>query len=133
MVILGLIAYTDWKTKRIPDQWVLSLLSGGIAAIWLYPEIAVGDRVAGFFLISVLLLLLACMIPGSIGGGDIKLMAAGGLLLGAAGIWDAFVIGVFTSAIVSSVWLLQKKVDTKTEIPLGPFLALGIGISLFRI
>jgi len=133
VVILGVIAYTDWKTKRIPNQWILSLLSGGIVAIRLYPEIAVGNRVAGFFLISVPLLLLACIIPGSIGGGDIKLMAAGGLLLGVTGIWKAFVTGIFASAAASIVLLFQKKVDTKTEIPLGPFLTLGIGIGLFRI
>ena len=132
-VILGMIAYTDWKTKRIPNQWIVCLLLGGIVGIRLYKEVSVNERIAGFFLISVPLLLFACMMPGSIGGGDIKLMAAGGFLLGAAGIWKAFATGGFAAAFTSIVLLLQKKVDEKTEIALGPFLALGIGVNLLGI
>ena len=94
--------------------------------IRLYKEVSVNERIAGFFLISVPLLLFACMMPGSIGGGDIKLMAAGGFLLGIVEIWNAFVIGVFVAAAVSMILLFTGKANEKTEIPLGPFLVLGI-------
>lgn len=77
-------------------------------------------------MISIPLLLLAYMKPGSIGGGDIKLMAAGGFLLGIVEIWNAFVIGVFVAAAVSMILLFTGKANKKTEIPLGPFLVLGI-------
>lgn len=124
------ISYTDWKVKRIPDKWILVLFLAGVAAAWMFPEITVRQRMRGFFLISSLLFFLACFRPGSIGGGDIKLMAAGGFLLGTEGIWSAFVIGISVAAIVSVVLLLQGSVDKETEIALGPFLAFGIGCKI---
>ena len=125
-MILGKIGYADWKTKRIPDVWIAFLLAGGITAVRLFPEITLGQRVTGFFLISIPLLFIAGLRPGSIGGGDIKLMAAGGFLLGAVRIWDAFVLGISMAAVVSVFLLLTGKAGKKTEIALGPFLIFGI-------
>lgn len=122
------IAYTDWKTKHIYDSNLLFLILGGLGAIWMIPEISFMQRTGGFFSVSVPMLFLANILPGSIGGGDIKLMTAGGFLLGISGIWSAFVIGIFLAGAYVAGLLVMKKVNRKTEIALGPFLCAGIMI-----
>ena len=92
----------------------------------IFSEISSMDRLAGSIAVSVPLLILSGLLDGGIGGGDIKLLTAAGLGLGVAGIWKAFVIGVFSSGIYVMVMLLRKKFDRKTEIALGPFLCLGL-------
>lgn len=124
------IGYDDFKTKRISDKLIFMLLFMGIPAVWLNPGISLVQRVSGFFVLSVPLLILACVLPGSIGGGDIKLMAAGGFLLGLTGILNAFLIGVLAAGCYVVVLLATKSADRKTKIALGPFLSLGIGIIL---
>ena len=91
------------------------------------------QRAAGMFVVSVPLLILACMVPGSIGGGDIKLMAAGGFLLGMSGVWNAFAKGIMCAGIYIVILLLMKKAGRKSEIALGPFLSIGIIVVLFKI
>ena len=120
------IANNDWKKKIIPDKYVAVLILMSILSIWLMPEINISGRLTGVFVISIPLLLLASIVPGSIGGGDIKLMAAGGFLLGAGNLWQAFVIGILIAGIYVIILLITKKADRKTEIALGPFLCLGI-------
>ena len=91
------------------------------------------QRAAGMFVVSVPLLILACMVPGSIGGGDIKLMVAGGFLLGMSGVWNAFVTGIMCAGSYIVILLLMKKAGRKSEIALGPFLSIGIIWVLFQI
>ena len=124
--ILMNIAYVDWKYKLIRNKSVLIVFAMSIISMLIFSEISSMDRLAGSIAVSVPLLILSGLLDGGIGGGDIKLMAAAGLGLGVAGIWMAFVIGVFSSGIYVMVMLLRKKFDRKTEIALGPFLCLGL-------
>ena len=66
-----------------------------------------------------------------IGGGDIRLGALMGVLLG----WEsgllALILAYFTGALIGSILLLKKQVTGKSAIPFGPFLIIGTLISLF--
>ena len=72
------------------------------------------------FAVSVPLLLLAAWKPGAVGGGDVKLMAAGGSLFGANGIWQAFFTGILLAGIWTIVMLLCKRVKREVEYPAWP-------------
>lgn len=133
IILIAAIAWKDWKTKRIPDKYVLYMFGAGIISIMLFPEILILRRMAGLFAVSVPLLVLAGIAPGSIGGGDIKIMAAGGFLLGATGVWDAFVTGIMSAGVFVLILLIMKKVHYKCEIALGPFLSMGMILVLIRI
>ena len=63
------------------------------------------------------------------GGGDIKLMFASGLLLGTKGIIVAFVIAVVIGGSYGIYALMTKKQDSKDAIPFGPFLCVGLYIA----
>lgn len=127
------MGYEDFRTKRIRDLWILVLVVLGIPVLKSVSEISLLQRVAGFFIISIPLLTIACMMKRSIGGGDIKLMAAGGVLLGAQNIWNAFVIGILTAGCWVSILMAVRRADRKTEIALGPFLCLGMAWVILRI
>ena len=65
------------------------------------------------------------------GGGDIKLMAAVGFVLG----WKAVLISLFMSALFGVFFTIGRKILVKTEmkglIPFGPFLAMGSAVCAF--
>ena len=88
---------------------------------------------AGIFAVSLPMLLMDFLIPGGFGGGDIKLMAAGGFLLGKAWIIQAFVMGIMLAGTYVIVLLIRKKADRKTEVALGPFLCAGIIWNLLKM
>lgn len=130
---MAVIGWNDWENKRIPDKFILSVFITGIMSMCLVREITLIQRLTGLAVVSVPLFLMAVMIPGSIGGGDIKLMAASGFLLGSAAVWRAFIIGVMTAGIYVLILLAKKKADRKSEIALGPFLCIGILFELMKI
>lgn len=101
----------------------------GLLAALISPSPA--DRLIGMVCVSLPLLVLGCLHPGSIGGGDVKLMGAAGLLLGRELIITAFVIGIFPAGLYSLGLLLSGKVGRKDGIPFGPFLCLGLGLAPF--
>jgi len=130
---MGVIAWKDWKTKRIPDRYIVYAFAIGIISLFFYPEIGLPERMKGMFAVSIPLLALAGLVPGSIGGGDIKLMAAGGFILGIARIWNAFVTGVMSAGAYVAVLLIARKAGRKTEIALGPFLSFGMIVQIMNI
>ena len=76
--------------------------------------------------VSALPLFIAGMLKSdSIGGADIKLMAASGLFLGAASGIIALVAGMFLGVVCTFVYRKLKNRDMKTSFPLVPFLSAG--------
>ena len=66
-----------------------------------------------------------------LGGGDIKLMGMTGAILGWKSIPTTIFAGSFVGAIVGIAFMLMKKTGRQTEIPFGPWLALGALIYIF--
>lgn len=84
--------------------------------------------VIGFFLVSGIFLFVLWVTKGrGIGGGDVKLMAAAGLLLGAPKIFLAMLIGCLLAVVVHP--LRMKLSGEGHSLAFGPYLAAGILIS----
>ena len=123
------LSMIDFKTYEIPVgfQYVIAVL--GIIRIafdytnWL-------SYCIGFFAVSVFLLILYYATKGAaIGGGDVKLMAVSGLLLG----WQLNILAFFIGCILGSViHVIRMKVTKEGHVlAMGPYLSAGIMISLF--
>ena len=125
-VLLGVIAWTDWKTMRIPNRLNAAVFAVGLCAVFTVPGPGVPERVLGMFVVSVPMLLAALLSPGGFGGGDIKLMAAGGLFLGWEGNVLAAVLGIFAGGIWGLYLLLFKRADRRDVFPFGPCLCGGM-------
>ncbi len=129
LCILVIIAWIDYDTMLIYDRFVLALACcGGI--LIMYSSQSLFSHLFGAVAVSGPLFLLAWITQG-IGYGDVKLMAAAGLLLGWPNILLAMLIASFAGSLVALHQLLIQKKSGKEKIPLGPFLALGIIFALF--
>ena len=130
---LLILAFIDWDISEIPDGTNLFLLIIGVLwnayaffagyGIWL-------QNIVGFFCVSVLLLLIAMASKGGMGGGDIKLTAVCGFILGWQNILLSLgIAAIFGTAIMLPIHLIKKK-ERGTPVPFGPFLAMGIFIAM---
>lgn len=124
--ILVVIALTDIRTKKIPDSLVLSLGVCGLFSIPFFVEISLAERLLGVLGVSLFLILITCIVPGSFGGGDIKLMAASGIFLGGKRNDEAFVIALILAGIYCVIMLVGGKIGRKSQVSFGPFLCVGI-------
>jgi leader peptidase (prepilin peptidase)/N-methyltransferase len=112
---------------EIPDGCNLFILLLGIVAAsldWQHWK----DHVIGLFSVSVFLLLLYLITVGrGIGGGDIKLMAGAGLLLG----WKGALVSFFLGCILGSViHVIRMKVShAEHRLAMGPYLSMGIWLT----
>ncbi|MBI2186621.1 MAG: prepilin peptidase [Acidobacteria bacterium] len=83
-------AVIDLRTRRVPDRLTLALAAAGLTLA----AAGVG-RVGVLAACAGALTGLVLMLPGHLfaatGGGDVKLLAAAGTLLGPAATWRAFV------------------------------------------
>lgn len=131
LCILMMTAYVDGKTMKIPNEFVIATAAAGVASIPFFPEITLEQRGIGILCISIPLLAIALLIPGGIGGGDIKFMAASGLFLGWKGTIKAFVVAILLAGIYCIGMMAVRKINRKSRIALGPFLCLGIAVVVF--
>lgn len=83
---LILISFCDYRQQIIPDILLIPILFSGIIGANLF-------SIIGFFLPSTIFLIIAYTKEG-VGGGDIKLMAATGFVLGVHGALIAALLGL---------------------------------------
>lgn len=118
------LSVIDWRTKEIPVGFNIFILLLGL--IRLVTDIGNWSQyVIGLFAVSGFLYLLFLLTKGrGIGGGDIKLMAATGLLLG----WQlnivAFLLGCVIGSCIHLALMAIKKVGR--ELAFGPYLSAGV-------
>jgi len=120
LFFVALIFATIWdmREREIPD-----ILNVCIFAIGLFGVHPIYAFVCA--LVTGLPYLIASLLSGGrIGGGDIKLMAACGAVLGIRGGFLQSIIALTLVACYGIAEMILKK-DTKVSIPLAPFLGTG--------
>ncbi|PKM50794.1 MAG: prepilin peptidase [Firmicutes bacterium HGW-Firmicutes-7] len=126
--ILLVIGMIDFRHYIIPNGLVIALTV--LASINLFFDIEnYMSYLIGFFIVSALLLIIAIVTRGKMGGGDIKLMAVAGLLLGWEKILLALMLGSVVGAVIGLTLIALKIMKREQMIPFGPFLTLGIMVS----
>lgn len=128
--VLLAITFIDFDTLEIPNGLNIAMLVLGIIGALINPDITLINRLIGMVAVSIPLLVMALAIPGSFGGGDVKLMVGAGLLLGWQNCLLATFIGIITAGIYGIILLLSHKNELKDHIAFGPYLSLGIFIAL---
>lgn len=125
--ILLIITMIDIDTMEIYDTFQIILFFLAIAFIT-QSGLPLGDHLIGFFIISVPFYIIA-LITNGMGGGDIKLIAIGGLLLGWKATLVAFFIASIAGGMIAILLVLLKQQGRKSLIAFGPYLCLGIYIA----
>jgi leader peptidase (prepilin peptidase)/N-methyltransferase len=131
LCLLMTITFIDMDTMEINDSLNVALLICGIAAIWLGPSVPLASRFIGLFCASVPLFAVSFFIGGAFGGGDVKLMAAAGFLLGWQHTLLALFIGIVLGGVYAIAMLAMKKLKKGDHFAFGPALCTGVAISMF--
>ena len=122
--ILVAISVIDFRTMIIPSG--LNIAIGVLGIIRMIFDLKnFTTYLVGFAAVSGFLLILYMISKGRwIGGGDIKLMAATGLLIG----WKLNILAFFLGCIYGSViHIIRMKISGKGHVlALGPYLAAGV-------
>lgn len=125
LLILSII---DLKTYEIPIQ--INLFIGALGIIRILTDPAhITSYLMGFFSVSTFLLIIYLLTKGKgIGGGDIKLMAVSGLIVGFPNILVAFLIGCILGSIIHTI---RCKVSNANHmLAFGPYLSVGLFLSM---
>ena len=129
--VLLCTALIDIETLEIPDRIHVIILVLAVLSTVHSTEVAITNRLLGAVIVSVPMLLIALLVSGGFGGGDIKLMAASGLLLGTKEIVVAAFVSMLTGSIYSAYLLITKQAQRDTQIAFGPFLCTGLAFAVF--
>lgn len=133
--ILLVISVIDYYHQIIPDSLVAVIFIAAVlykvALKYTYNiPLNLVDSIIGLFGAGLLFILIAVVSNGGMGGGDIKLIAALGFILG----WQQTILSILLSfvigAIISIFLLLSKTKGRKDAIPFGPFINIAFGITL---
>lgn len=131
--LLVCLAIEDYKYQRIKNGYIKIILLLGLMSVIGIPEINPGSRAAGMFIISVPMGILGMFLPGSFGGGDVKLVFASGAFLGWKLVLKGTVVSIFLAGSYS-VWLYFIKRKSKyVQFALGPFLSVGYIMAAFTL
>lgn len=118
--LLGL-SVIDLAIFEIPPQFNWFILTVGIAAT-VYDHQNWLNHLIGMFLVSGIFYLIALVTNGrGMGGGDIKLMATVGLLLGWQKILLVMVLGCILGAVIHSI--VMKVSQKEHMLAFGPYLS----------
>lgn len=140
------IFFIDLEHQIIPDRFNLMIAGLAIVIIItnvifkdnvvLFDKIPWEDRLLGFVFGGLLFLIfhygsILIIKREALGFGDVKLVAACGLLLG----WKSLLLAILISSVIASIVLLavrKKRNDGKfTEYPFAPFLVFGMTFAMF--
>lgn len=123
----------DARTHRLPNRIVLPTLASLFALVLLEGALT-GDAgkatasVIGMLALAAFFAALHVMSGQGMGGGDVKLAAAIGLLLGWHG-WQALLVGVFSTFLLGAGYALVllglRRVKLETRIAFGPWMIIG--------
>ena len=121
LIVLSVI---DFRTYEIP--FGINVFIAGLGLVRILTDLSNwAEYVIGFFAVSLFLYVIYLLTRGrGIGGGDIKLMAASGLLLG----WQCNILAFLLGCIIGSICHVIRMRVTKAEhvLALGPYLSIGI-------
>lgn len=126
--------------KIVYPGMVVALVVAALGSIFGFEMSSVRDSGLGLWIVDAaigggigfgLLLIVALISRGGMGGGDVKLAGLIGLVTGFPLVFVAMFLGVVSGGLVAGVLLVTKVKKRKETIPFGPFLALAAVATLF--
>lgn len=126
-----IITVADLKYMIIPDKVLLVFSIFFIIERFFIPLHPWWNSWLGAAIGFTLLLVIALVSKGGMGGGDIKLFAVIGFVLGIKLLFVAFFLSTFLGTIGGLIGMALGKSKKKQPIPFGPYIALGTLIAYY--
>jgi leader peptidase (prepilin peptidase) / N-methyltransferase len=138
--VLVVLTVIDLEHKLLPNRIVYPTFIAGwiglVAAVLIDGEAArLKSAALGAVVFGGFFFLVAFIYPAGMGGGDVKLAFVLGTFVGYAGGVGAVLVGMFLSfllgGVIGIIAMGFSGKGRKTQIPFGPFLALGSVLAVF--
>lgn len=126
---------TDFEQQVILNEMVFFFALFGLCYT-MHLQLSLREHLLAALGGGLLFLFLAFISRGSLGGGDIKLVAALGLWLGIKPLITIIIYGAIAGGIVALLLLLLRKTTRKQFLAYGPYFALsaiGVLLNIFRV
>ncbi|PEQ96782.1 prepilin peptidase [Bacillus sp. AFS006103] len=120
-----IIIVSDIHYMLIPDKILIWFAGIFLLERIIWPLNPWWDSLLGAVIGFTLLLIIALVSKGGMGGGDVKLYALLGLVLGFKLVLLSFFLSTLFGAVIGGLALLFKIVKRRQPIPFGPFIAAG--------
>ena len=117
--LLVLMSLTDFEQFMLFDAMTLPLIVLGAAYAWQNSSLA-GNCFAAL-VGGGIFALFAVLSKGALGGGDVKLIAALGLWLGATKLFNAVLVGTIAGGVAAVAMILFEKKTRKSYFAYGPY------------
>jgi leader peptidase (prepilin peptidase)/N-methyltransferase len=136
VAVLIVITFIDIDHRIIPDVISIPGIAAFFLAALLLPSVTWLDSLIGIVAGGGSLFLVAWLYhlitrKEGMGGGDIKLLAMIGAMIGWKGVLFTIFVSSATGTVVGLVVMLVKRQNMKLAVPFGPFLAFGAVAYLF--
>ena len=110
------IAYGDFRSRRIPNEFIVAILA--LAAV----RIALaGDPIAGLYTLAASSALFVATFllfwRGLLGGGDVKLIGATGLLVGYHNLFEFLFVMSVSGALIALAILARNRLEHRATTP----------------
>ena len=134
--ILMIISFIDYYKQIIPDGllliFMLCVIIYKIINLILYNiPLNIRDGIFGFIFGGLVFFIIAIVSNGAMGGGDIKLIAVLGFIIGLKKTILNILLSFIIGAVISVFLLLSRKKGRKDAIPFGPFINIAFFITVF--
>ncbi|MFT8310417.1 MAG: prepilin peptidase [Sporolactobacillus sp.] len=129
--LLMIVLVSDLEYMLIPDKILMFFLPLFAAFRILYHTDPWWDALAGMAAGFALLALIALISRGGMGGGDVKLFAVMGLLVGMKLVILGFFLSTFFGAVIGIGGMLLGFIKRRQPVPFVPFIVLGMLTSFF--
>ncbi|KDA06357.1 peptidase A24 [Microbacterium sp. CH12i] len=129
----GWLIVIDGRTHRLPNRIVLPTLGGALVLV-IIDALVMGEvwpltrAVGGMLVLCGFYIVMRFVSRGGIGGGDVKLAAVIGLVLGWHG-WQALAVGAASAFVLGALYALAlmalRRANGATRIAFGPWMIIG--------
>ncbi|WP_144873429.1 A24 family peptidase [Microbacterium sp. 1.5R] len=138
LIVAARLVVIDLRTHRLPDRIVLPtlgalLLLATVDALVSHDTAALLRGGTGLLVLGGFYALLRLISRDGMGGGDVKLAAGIGLLLGWHG-WQELVVGAAAAFVLGALFacglMLLRRANGSTHIAFGPWMIVGAALGI---
>ena len=136
--VLVVLSFIDLEHKLLPNRIVVPSFVAGVVLLGVSAALGPGvgawvRALLGAAVAFAFFFTLALITPRGMGMGDVKLSAVLGLSLAYLG-WGRLLVGFFVSFLAGAIGgiglIAARRAGMKSEVPFGPYLALGTIVSV---
>ncbi len=119
------LASADLRERVIPNPLVYPLLALALLLSAAWPDRGVVEALVGGLGALAVAGAIRVLSRGCLGGGDVKMAALVGVVVGGPGVMAAGLVAAIAGGVAAATLLITGRAERSTRLPYGPFLAIG--------